>query len=230
MDQEDFDKLIAGAKMQLNAKIEAGKQAELERIERERKENLLRQRKDEVMHLADFIEWSVLTLDLSEENYQSIKQSGEKAKAEYLAEQERIRKENERLQKEAEDREKKIQAERKAAEEKAKKEREAAEAKLKAERDAREKAEREIKARAEADAKAKKAAEEKEAAEAKAREAAKKKAKAAPDKAKLIAFAETIEHLQVPEMSTDEGKKVLSDSRELIAKLSKFIRGQAGWL
>lgn len=113
----------------------------------------------------------------------------EKAEAE---ERERIRLENERLKREAIEKEKqmaaeraKAEAERKGIEEKARKEKAAADAKLKAEREANEKLQAEIRAKAEAEKKAKRDAEIKEADELKAKQDAEAKAAKAPKKQKL---------------------------------------------
>jgi uncharacterized membrane protein YqiK len=167
-----------------------------------------------------------------------------KKEAERIAEEERIAKEkadaearelqrleNIRLKAEAEAREKEIakerakaEADRKAQEEKARKEREAVEAKLKAEAEARAKAEAELKAKQQAEEKAKSEEEARIQAEIKAKEKAERKAKSAPDKAKLIEFANLIDLLNSPEMSSEEGKNIIADSRVLLVKVSNFIR------
>ncbi len=152
----------------------------------------------------------------------------EKAEA---AERVRIRKENELLKKEAEEKEKqrqkdaaKAEAERKALEEKARKEREASEAKLRIEREAKAKLEAELKAKAEAEEKAKREERERTEAELKAKKQAERKAKAAPDKAKLIEFAKVIDELVYPELRSEEAQQILSNTKELLNKVSNFIR------
>jgi len=150
----------------------------------------------------------------------------EKAEA---AERERIRQENERLKREADEREKQMRAERekaererKAAEEAARKEREAIEAKAKAER---EKAEAEARKEREAREKL-----EREKREADAREQARiakekedaRRAAAAPDREKLAAYAVQVV-ATVPTVSTDEGKAAVS---EITAQAQKF----AAWI
>lgn len=146
-------------------------------------------------------------------------------------ERESQRIENERLKSEAEAREKelaeqrkKAEAEKKALEAKAEKERKAQEEKLRVEREAREKLEAEIKAKEVAEAKAKKDAELKAAAELKAQQEAERKAKAAPDKAKLLEFANQIDLLKLPEVKSDEANKIADDAMKLLAKVSAFIR------
>jgi hypothetical protein len=164
-------------------------------------------------------------------------------------ENERIRIENEKLKKDAEEKEKqaKIEHERiekereierkKQSEILAKQEAEAKEkAKMEAEKHAkiqselkakaeaekleREKLEKELKAKAEAELKAQK---EKERIE-KERIELEKKAKNAPEKEKLIKFAELIERLQRPEIKTEEANKIMNDVNTLLSKVSNFIR------
>jgi hypothetical protein len=138
--------------------------------------------------------------------------------------------ENERLRKEAEEKEKarlaeltKIEAERKAeqverdrlAKIHAKKEAELL-AKIEAERKERERIENEEKARLLA---------EKEAERKK--QLAEKKAKSAPDKDKLEVIAHQFANFNLPELSTLEGQKVINDVKTLIAKLTNFILEKA---
>ena len=182
LSNEDFDKLLNGAKIQLKIKIDAEKKAEEERIAKEKQE---------------------------------------------AEERERVRIENEKLKAEAEKirlEVAKAEAERKAIEEKAAKEREAAEAKLKAERDAKIKIENELKAKAEAERKAieEKAAKEKEEAELKAEE--ERKAQAAPDRAKLIDFANKIDSLTCQDLQSKEARDILKKSMNQLVKVSNYIR------
>lgn len=178
------------------------------------------------------------------------KQYNDRIEAERKAEEERIAKEeaeaeareqqrleNERLKAEAEAKEKqlaeeraKAEAERKALEEKARKEKAAADAKLKAERDANEKLQAELRAKAEAEQKAKREAEAKVAAELKAKQDAEKKAKAAPDKTKLNDFAKMLDELTLPELKSEEAQKILSDVKNLLSKVSVFIREKSSRL
>jgi len=155
----------------------------------------------------------------------------EKAEAE---ERERIRIENERLKKEAEEREKalqkeraKVEAEKRTAELMAKKEREAIEAKLKKEREEREKAERELKAKAEAEAKAKREEEERKQAEIKAKEEAERKAKAAPDKLKLKSYCDSLEAVTCTDLVSDEAKQILSQAKILVSKIKLYVTENA---
>lgn len=129
-----------------------------------------------------------------------------KREEEAEAAQLRICLENARLKKEAAAKEAQWRAEREAAAEAARIEREKAESEQVAaeqqaakERAAREKVEKELRDKQEAEAKA-----EREAA------AAARKAAAAPDREKLLALSATIRAIQLPSMSTENGKAAVT--------------------
>lgn len=153
--QDQFDMYISGVK----AKFEADKKAEEERIEAQRIQDLQNKRYSILCRYEDFIP-NLNELDLGRMTEDEFIAIGMKAKADkdaYDAEQARIKAENERLQKEKEEAERK----QREAIEKAERERKEAEAKakaeadrLKAEADARLKAEQEARAKAEAQAQA----------------------------------------------------------------------------
>ena len=152
----------------------------------------------------------------------------EKAEAE---ERERIRLENIRLQKEAEERERQITAEREkvrkeqeAKEAELKKEREKAEAERKAledkarkEREERERLEAEIRAKEEAKRKADEAEKRRIAAE-------EKKAKLAPDKTKLLNFAQTINDLPRPEVKSIEAAQIAANANTMLVQVANMIK------
>jgi hypothetical protein len=151
------------------------------------------------------------------------------------AEAERLRVENERLAAERAEAEKKAEAEReKAAEaarvaaEQARKEREALEAKAAAERKEAARLaqiEREKREALEAAERARVAAEKKRQEEE--AEAA-RRAAAAPDQEKLKAFAELVKTLEVPELTTPEGKQAAQRVGVAVGDLLKVIRRE--WL
>lgn len=178
MPEDDFRKLLNGAKLQLQAKIEAAAKAEAERI------------------------------------------AAEKAEAE-AREKQRI--ENERLKAEAAEREKELAAERAKAEAE-RKAREAEARRLQAEADAKLAAERAERARLQAELDAKRIAEEKAAAE---ELRAKEKAAAAPDKAKLNDLAGRIDNIEIPALTSKDGQKIIAQTRELLAKVSAYIRNNS---
>lgn len=148
----------------------------------------------------------------------------EKADAE---ERERMRIENARLKKEAIEREKKAEIERKKqakilAEQKAKAdaERKILEDKAKKEAIEREKLQKELQAKKDAEEKARLNAE----AEKKAKADYEKKLARQPDKKKLEDFARlTIGKLQLPDVKSEEAKKIISDVKVLLNKVIDFI-------
>jgi hypothetical protein len=172
-----------------------------------------------------------------EKAYNDRIEAEKKAEAERIAaieadrkERERIKSENERLQKEAEAKEKalaveraKAEAERKAIQEKAEKElaKQKELARIEAEKAAAERAKlaEQIRLKEQVEAEAKQQAE----AEQKAKDLAEKKAKAAPDKVKLQSLIQQIEKIQMPEVSSEEAKKVISDVHGLLKKVNGFI-------
>ena len=233
MDSDVWDAYFAAKKKEYNDRIAAEKQAEIDRIEKACKLKLHNDRKESIIDLwqfvpdttkqKDFSHYMPGAWDLEVENIH-------KNKVKFNNEQERIRKDNIRLQKEAEEKEKqrqkeiaKAEAERKITEEKARKEREASEAILKAEREAKAKLEKELIAKAEAERKAKREEQERIEAEEKAKKEADRKAKAAPDKAKLIEFANVIDGLILPELKSEEAQGILINTKELLTKVSNFI-------
>jgi len=141
----------------------------------------------------------------------------EKAEA---AERERIRKENEQLKAEAEAREKSMAEERRKAEVEQAKLRE----QTKKEAEAREKAEEELRL--------KKEREQKEAArieaENKARELAKEKAALAPDKEKLIEFADNIFfNTAIPKVQSDEAKAIIEQVKHSLQEIVDYVKTQS---
>lgn len=203
MSDESFELFFAGIEKAHNDRIEAEKKAEAERIAKE------------------------------------------KAEAE---ERERIRKENEQLKAEADRKEKelaaeraKAEAEKKAIEDKARKEKEEADKKLKAEqqkaREAADKAAAEkakleaaIKAKADAEFKAQKEKEAKELADAKAKAESERKAKNAPEKTKLLSFAEKLKGIERPEIQSEDATKIMQNVDVLIDKIVNYITENASKL
>jgi len=109
MPEDEFQKVLNGAKLQLEAKIEAEKKAERERIENERLDKLESERRLEIAPFVQFISESHDLRNMTDVNYSNFLQNLQKAKFEYEKEQERIRIENERLRLEKEKAEKEAQ-------------------------------------------------------------------------------------------------------------------------
>jgi len=191
-----------------------------ERMEQERKDNLRREREALLLPLgvdpsfyklgdmpeATFKEL-LASITVAKEQREAAARKAEEdriaAEKARQAEEARMRAENERLRKEAQEREAAAAAERKKlADEQAKKdaaaraEREKLEAQARKEREAREKLERE---NAEREAAEKKRQQD----EAKAQ----RKAARAPDKAKLLAVAQAVRAIQVPEVKSPEAAR-----------------------
>lgn len=215
MSKDDYEKVLSGAKLQMEAAIEARRKEAEAQAEKERIHRLHVERKESLMATG----WQFVPEEIRAENFGSLTDSEwkllvklvKKSSNEYQQEQQRIREENERLQ-----------AEKELAEAKAKKERETLEAKLKAEREAREKAEAEMKSRADAEAKAKKEAEEQE----KARIAAEKKAAKAPEKKRLSAWVSAMVIPQMPSELSLEAEQIGHDIQTKFDAFQKWAAEQ----
>lgn len=206
MDAETWEAYYNGLVAKDKAAKEEAARAEAARIEAERKEAEERERvrlENERLRKEIAEQEAAAKLELEKRA---------KAEAEFRAKVEKERREAEA--KFAEERAK-IEAEKAAERAKQEAERKEAEAKAKAEREAREKVEAALR--------------EKEAAERKAREEAEeaeRKAKAAPDKEKLLALADRISKIELPEVKTKEAEKVVEDVKGLLLKVEAFIKGR----
>lgn len=161
-------------------------------------------------------------LESSKRSYEALKEAEAKAEAERLAkekaeaeERERIRLENIRLKEEAEKREAELAAER------AEQEKRLAEERAKAEAERRKREEAEAKIRAE------KEAEERRQAEA---EEAKRQALIAPDKDKLLSFADVLDALEMPNVASREAGVALDETKDFLTRISKNLRQKASAL
>jgi colicin import membrane protein len=159
MSEEGFKQLLESSKIAYEARVEAERKAEEERIAKEKAEK---------------------------------------------EEQERIKAENEKLKAEAIEREKQIAAERAKAQ-----------------------AEAEAKARVEAELRAK---EEAEAEKQREFEEAKRLAQLAPDKDKLLEFANSITLLEFPELESENTKKLMDTVRQKLVDLNLYIVKEIGKL
>lgn len=213
--EEDFNKMINGAKMQIEERERTKKKIEEERVAREKAEAEERERIR--------LENERLKAE-AEAREKQIAEERAKAEAERKAVEEKLKQAQAERERQLAEERAKAEAIKKEAEEKARKEREASELKLKQEREAKERAEAELKAKAEAEARAKREAEEKQKAEQQAKELAEKRAKAAPDKFKLLEISKMIETIPFPELSTSEGNEILLEVRNQLTKTSKYIR------
>lgn len=219
MTEEQFTKFYNGQKLAFETKKEQEKQAELDRIEAEKKAELSRKRSLELTPYYGFYNANDLDLGtISQDDYLSLLNEAKTAKEAKEKADEETRLENERLKKEAEQREKQLEAERKKlAEEQAKKDAEA-----KAEQERLSKIAQEEKAKADklqADLD-----EEKSRIEAEEREKiAKEKALLlAPDKEKVKVFFEKFKNLEFPNLQSEAGIKMtvrVNDALQMVKKL-----------
>jgi hypothetical protein len=153
-------------------------------------------------------------------SWEKAREDEAKAEADRLAkieadrkEQERIRLENDKLRKEAEEKEKALEVERaKQAEalRKINEEKERVEAKLRAEKEAQLKKEADLKAV--------------EEARIKADEEAKRKSLLAPDKEKLLELANIIDKIEMPNVASDSAGSVIKETKEVLNHLTNLIR------
>jgi hypothetical protein len=109
MDENTFNALLSGYKANYEAKIEAERQAELARIEAERKLGIFNARKDIVRSFGHFFNWDSLTLDTTDADFDHLINEAKELQLQAEKEREELRikaakeaKENERLRKEAE--------------------------------------------------------------------------------------------------------------------------------
>lgn len=226
MEEDVFNNLLAGAKAAHDQRIEAERKAEAERIERERLDKREQQRRVEIAPYLQFAKSAPEIRELSDTKYDELLTSLKKAKAEYDAEQEKIRQENERLRKDAEaerERQAAIEAKRKAQEEKdrkereekARKEREAYEAKLKKERDERAAIEAEMQARKDAEEKAKKEEAERQ-----------RQKELAPDKDKLINLKADIKAISIPTLTDKAAQDIAIQVNGLLEKTTAYLESK----
>jgi len=235
---------LSGVELAFEAKKEAERKAEEERIEAEIIQSLHDERYLKALPLKEFWSEYELTLNFgkqSESDYNDFIDRINNLKAKKEQEQARIKAENEKLKKEAEAKEKARLAEekkRKEKEEADQKERERLanieadkQAKIKAEQDAKLKVEREAKEKLEAELKAKEEAEEKAKQEEadrlkKEAEEHKKLAKAkalAPDRKKFNEYLLNIYNIELGDYETTEiNSHAEKFTEELKSLLSKY--------
>lgn len=250
MSAETFDQLLTGTKHVHEAKIEAARKAEADRIAKEAAEQAERIRiQAENERLRKEAEFAKAEADRIEKERVKAEQEAahllavEKAKADEAAKiaAEIARKEREAI-------EAKAKAEREAIEAQAKKDREAADeaarqerlkeqALREVERQKAESAAKEAQAKLDAERQARekieaeqKKAKELEAARITAENTAKQKAAAAPDRDKLLAFAAAIKAVQIPTLQTETGIALTATIKASHDKFVNWINEKAGAL
>ena len=113
MPEEGYQQILKSAKLAKEAELEAIKKAEEERVELEKKEKVLTTRRIELAPFTDFLnqEFS-LDIDTTENEYQNALNSAKEIKQKYDDDQEKIRIENEKLRTEQIKKDKEAEAER----------------------------------------------------------------------------------------------------------------------
>lgn len=206
MTDDDYKKVLSGAKLQKEAADEAERKAEQEHIAKEKAEA---EEREKIRKENERLKKE------AEEKEKQLAQERAKVEAEKKAAEEKVRKEREAQEKILEEERAKAAAQRKAIEEKARLEREESERLLKIERDKQAKIEAERIAEA-----------NRIAAERKAKDDAEKKAKSAPDKEKLIQLAKDLGGYELPEVLSDEAKRIVESTKALLGKTSNYILEQ----
>jgi len=112
MGEEDFQKVLSGAKLQYEAKVDQDRKAE----ELKQKTKVFDDRRFVIAQYQQFYDAASLTVDTTQDEFDAMIAEAKKKKSEYEEEQARIKKENERLKKESEDKQKEL--DRQAAEKK----------------------------------------------------------------------------------------------------------------
>lgn len=212
--------------LEMQEKFAELKQAEREaKLKTERVEKLLAYTDDISLYNIDSMnqeQFDSLLASLKSAHEAAI-EAEKKAEADRLAaaeaekkRQAEIEAENIKLKKEAEAIEAERAAERKAEQEKLDK--------IQAEKDAEIKAEREKREAIEAEQAAKLALESKQKADA---EEARREALLAPDKNKLIEFANQIDAIELPNVQNREAGKLLDETQDFLDRISKNLRSKA---
>ena len=206
LSDEDYNKLLSGAKLQKQAEEEAQRKAEEERIAKEKA--------DEEERRQIRLENERLKKE-AEEKERELEIERAKAKAEREVLEEQAKKEREEKEEQLAKERAKAKAEKEAAEEKARLEREENERLLKIERTKQAEIEAE-----------RKAEQERIERELRKKEELEKQVKNAPDKEKLILLSKQLNDFDLPEVVGDKAKEVIKNVKILIGKTSAYIDNQ----
>jgi hypothetical protein len=231
LDETGYQNLLNGAKLQFNAKIEAEKKAEAERVEKERITKLHLERKESILHLWNFATEFEKSLNFGEQSDTDFNNFTERLTKAKKSEDERhtqIKAENERLRKENEAKEKQrlfelAEAEklRQKAELKAKQEREAAEEKARIEREKAAEIQRKQQIEIQRQKDEIEARKTQEAAELLRKSNEEKKAADAPDKEKIIASVNAIK-FELPVCKSDQMQAIANTINEKFENFKKW--------
>ena len=198
---EAYQNILKGHEVGYQERITAEQKAEQEEIERAKQQKIYYDRKDELSQYAHLGAYDKLFPETTEEEYLVILETMKLAKTDYEIEQERIRKENEKL---------------KAQQEADRKKREAVEARLKKERDA------VAKANKLRDEKEKAIQAEKARIESEKAQAEKDKA-LAPDKTKLKNYVLAISSVICADLQSQEARDILATAQPKLDECVNYI-------
>lgn len=221
MSAETFDQLLSGTKLAHEARLEAARKAEAERIAAEAviaaEQARIKAENERLRKEA-------------EEKEAALKAERERVAQEQAAAAEKARKEREAIEAAAVEERRKAEVARKEAEAKAAKERAEIETKAKVEKEAAEAIARKEREAREALEKEKRAAEAADQARAAEAAAAARKAAAAPDREKLLAFADAIDDVRLPGLTTPEGIAFEAVIKTSHNKFVNWVKEKAGGL
>ena len=234
MGEEDFQKVLSGARLQYEAKADQDRKAE----ELKQKTKLFDDRRFVIAQYQQFYDAASLTVDTTQEEFDAMIIEAKKKKSEHEEEQARIKKENERLKKESEDKQKEL--DRQAAETiRIQKESEEKQKKLADEAAKRkeqlEKQEAENMRLFEESAKKQKALEEERAKNASLKKEIKTASFPQPTNGKIVDIsdldelrflADRINTIPLPDLKTINARKVVADVKTLLQKVSDHITKQ----
>ncbi len=236
LSEEAFTELLNGLLAAKEAREEAARKAEADRLaaveaeriqlEKEAAEREAQRAENERLKAEAAEREKVLATERAEAERQRQEVEANAAAERAAAEQERVKVERAAAEQRRQ-LEEKAAADRREIEAKAAKEKAAAEELLRQERATAEKLRQEAAAREAAELKAKQEAQAKAAADEKARIAAEKKAKAAPDREKLLALIGTLNAVVLPELATPEAQQIIANVRGLIGKVNTYIQSKA---
>ncbi len=198
LSDDAFNSLVSGQKMIKEQKIEAERKAEQARIAKEQAVTLHNERKEQVLPY-----WAFIPIEKRSDDFSTFSDEEWKERLGWCISEkkkdddakEAQRVENVRLREEAD------QAEFN-----------------------RKKLELELEQKAQAEIKRIQDEADKAEAERKQKEKADRKAKNAPDKSKLEMLANSFDSVEIPDVKGEDAKKIISDVKILVGKLTTFIR------
>lgn len=246
MDQPAFEKMLAGFRAAHEAEVAAKQKAEQERIEREKKDAEERER---IRRENERLKLEAEAAKIERERLEREREAAEKKRRKFEEMAARERAEADRRHAEEmkrKDQEAKERVERELAEQRRRNEEAAAKEHYERElerkkRDAEAAEQRRLyneaeamRVKAEAQAAQIRAENERRAADEKARQEAKlaeqRIAASAPDRVKLLLAADSIDALTLPELSTEEARKIATTFAAQRSKFSTWLRKQADTL